>query len=164
MNESAIINGDSNYMGSKSEDDEPRIGFVSPFAVPMLRELANVSNLVRRVPALLITIIMKTSYENNSKIQELVVRLSSCMNESLQVMNMLDIVKPYRAYDNRELHSRFVPGEIANGKKSIMRSYLMGEDDKTPDRTPLSSDISAFEELCDIGWKLLDDTELGWCH
>ena len=162
--ESTNVNCNSNYIASKGDEDEPRMGFVSPFAMAILQELANVSNLVRRVPALLITIIMKTSYDNNNKIQELVVRLSSCMNESLQVMNMLDMVKPYRAYDNRELHSRFVSGEIENEKKSVMRWYLMGGDDNMPNRTTLTGDISALEELSDIGWKLLDDTELGWCN
>ncbi|CCF56444.1 hypothetical protein KAFR_0B01450 [Kazachstania africana CBS 2517] len=139
----------------KERESDVEKGIVSPFAIPIIYELHNIINILKQLPTQLIGIIMRMPHEfDNTAAQSQVVKLSNSMNEVVQIMSLLNLVKPFKIFDN-DLSQRCLSPEDDTTKDLVMKWKFLekGEVNKTDELN---------EKFIDIGWKLLDDSELGW--
>ncbi|CAI4044893.1 Rgt1p SKDI_11G1740 [Saccharomyces kudriavzevii IFO 1802] len=164
-------------------------GVVSPFAIGILHEVYNITELVKQMPTSLISIMMTATTTQNSqdtkKSQDLVMKLSNSMNEVVQITSVLTMIKPFKIFEhelNKPMMSSTGGLSPAAGNEllwtgsgqsiretSVMKT-LFGERRTSNTQTALVSETApepglenlALENFVSIGWKLLDDSELGW--
>lgn len=184
-------------------------GSISPYCITMLREIRNVMELIKKMPASLIGVVMTCAglhhnFINNnnsnsnssnssnssplavtSQSQELVVKLSNCMNDMMQITSLLNMIKPVSLSD-QDYDSTYAATTMTttrtvskslDSNHSILRKLYHSKSAKrgknhpnlssTPPSAPSSSPqlqetITTLKSFVLIGWKLLDDLELGW--
>ncbi|GAV49581.1 hypothetical protein ZYGR_0P02260 [Zygosaccharomyces rouxii] len=168
-------------------------GSISPYCISMLREIRNVMELVKKMPASLIGVVMacagthhNTANNNNNdplaiifQSQELVVKLSNCMNDMMQITSLLNMIKPVNLSDqdsdNTSATATITTTETIskslNRDHSIMRRLYYSKAAKRDKKhiypsssssPQLQETITTLKSFVLIGWKLLDDFELGW--
>lgn len=163
-------------------------GVISPFAIAILHEIYNITELVKQMPTSLISIMMTATTTQNSqdtkKSQDLVMKLSNSMNEVVQITSVLTMIKPFKIFEH-ELNKP-VPSHTgvlspssrtdvlwARSGQSVRETPVMkalfAEAQASSTQTPATAapaesrlENVALENFVSIGWKLLDDSELGW--
>ncbi|CAI1545738.1 hypothetical protein SEUBUCD646_0K01820 [Saccharomyces eubayanus] len=163
-------------------------GVISPFAIAILHEIYNITELVKQMPTSLISIMMTATTTQNSqdtkKSQGLVMKLSNSMNEVVQITSVLTMIKPFKIFEH-ELNKPVAShtGVLSPSSRSdvlwarsgqsiretpVMKA-LFGEGQASSTQTPATAapaesrlENVALENFVSIGWKLLDDSELGW--
>lgn len=129
-------------------------GTISPFVIPMLQQAFSIVELVKNMPASLIGVVVGTSGDNNNNSlkqpQDLVVSLSNSMNDIIQITSLINMLKPFKVFE-RDLRRRESLNEtlVAKLKQNIELQV------ETPQDVILRNFIH-------VGWRLLDDDELGW--
>lgn len=139
----------------KDKGTDAKRGIITPYSFSMIHELHNIINIIRQLPTQLIGIVMQVAYVDNMKAQNIVVRLSNSMNEIVQIMSLLNMIKPFKIFET-DLNERVLVGdddvgELVMKSKFIKNARFSEEGKKT-----------ILRKFTDIGWKLLDDSELGW--
>ncbi|AQZ15357.1 EDS1 (YBR033W) and RGT1 (YKL038W) [Zygosaccharomyces parabailii] len=152
-------------------------GVISPFCIPMLREIRNITELIKHMPATLIGVVMTCAGMNqnlsseetlaaNIKSQDLVVKLSNCMNDMMQITSLLNMIKPAKLFDQENDATRLP--KTQSGRSTMQRLYHFKngmskrEDAEQMRQQAGGGDESTLRRFVVIGWKLLDDLELGW--
>ncbi|AQZ18558.1 EDS1 (YBR033W) and RGT1 (YKL038W) [Zygosaccharomyces parabailii] len=152
-------------------------GVISPFCIPMLREIRNITELIKHMPATLIGIVMTCAGMNqnlsseetlaaNIKSQDLVVKLSNCMNDMMQITSLLNMIKPAKLFDQENDATRLP--KTQSGRSTMQRLYhfkngmIKRKDAEQIGQQTGGEDESTLRRFVVIGWKLLDDLELGW--
>lgn len=152
-------------------------GVISPYCISILHEIQNTNELIKQIPTLLIGVVMTISNKNPTadqtniaKPQELVVELSNSMNEVVQITSLLNMIKPLRLFE-QELASDSSWRYLTGGEgydKSIMEKLYSSRNPNhktnstSQDSTTNPEQQNILEAFVRIGWKLLDDKELGW--
>ncbi|QHS74556.1 Rgt1p [Saccharomyces paradoxus] len=164
-------------------------GVISPFAIAILHEVYNITELVKQMPTSLISIMMTATTTQNTqdtkKSQDLVMKLSNSMNEVVQITSVLTMIKPFKIFEH-ELNKPIMSltGGLSPATRndvmwtrsgqslresSVMKALL--EERRTLSTQPTTAPAAAvesrlenvaLENFVSIGWKLLDDSELGW--
>ncbi|CCK68364.1 Rgt1p KNAG_0A07100 [Huiozyma naganishii CBS 8797] len=144
------LNKDKN----KDNAETLRRGVIAPYAVPIFYELHNVINIIKKLPTQLIGTVMQVAYVDNSKAQSIVVKLSNSMNELVQIMSLLNMIRPFKIFDT-DLNERSIVDESSVGELKMKWKFVK------PDEKPGEKN-EIVERFINIGWKLFDDAELGW--
>ncbi|QLQ80195.1 hypothetical protein HG537_0D01960 [Torulaspora globosa] len=151
-------------------------GVISPYCIPILHEIQNTNELIKQIPTLLISVVMTISNKTPltdpadfAKPQELVVELSNSMNEVVQITSLLNMIKPLRLSGQdpgADSSWRYLTGNagydksimetLYNTRNKNLQTHSIPQDSTNPDQ------IETLKTLVKIGWKLLDDKELGW--
>lgn len=164
-------------------------GIISPFAIAILHEVYNITELVKQMPTSLISIMMTATTTQNTqdtkKSQDLVMKLSNSMNEVVQITSVLTMIKPFKIFEH-ELNKPIM--SLTGGLSSTTRNDVMWpksgqglressvmktllDERRTSGTQPTTAPVAAeesrlenvaLENFVSIGWKLLDDSELGW--
>lgn len=154
-------------------------GVISPYSISILHEIRNTMDLVQQMPSSLIGIVMtipaSSEREDQAKSQELVVKLSNSMNEVVQITSLLNLIKPLKMceqdsytmsswrYLTDKDHGQSVMQRLYDIRKQQTQAQPRPHDNGNQDVGSTSKNQPlALENLMDIGWKLLDDKELGW--
>lgn len=152
-------------------------GVISPYCIPILHEIQNTNELMRQIPTLLIGVVMTISNKTPlagqgdfAKPQELVVELSNSMNEVVQITSLLNMIKPLRLLGQdpgADSSWRYLAGSAGYDKSIMERLYNSRnrklETQQTPQESLINPEqLEILKTLVKIGWKLLDDKELGW--
>ncbi|CCD27371.1 Rgt1p NDAI_0K01800 [Naumovozyma dairenensis CBS 421] len=137
-------------------------GTITPFAIGLLHEIHNITALVKQMPTYLIGIVMRSTTMQDSNVpgdlmkpQDLVVKLSNSMNEVVQITSLLNIIKPFKIFEH-ELNKNGNLGFNIEIEGESRTEKLFGKEVKNENNDPV------LMKFINIGWKLLDDTELGW--
>lgn len=143
---------------------EAHTGIISPFAIAMYHELHNVTNIIKQMPTVLIRLVMKISHTDNTKAQAQVVKLSNSLNEVVQIMSLLNLVRPFKMFESDSLKEKVIlMDEEFSPNLNLKWRFIDRESNIYADVSP-DSDEWIVLKFIDIGWKLLDDAELGWFH
>ncbi|QLL34276.1 hypothetical protein HG536_0G01350 [Torulaspora globosa] len=152
-------------------------GVISPYCIPILHEIQNTNELIKQIPTLLIGVVMTISNKTPlagqgdfAKPQELVVELSNSMNEVVQITSLLNMIKPLRLLGQdpgTDSSWRYLTGNAGYDKSIIERLYesrnRRPEGQPTPEDSLINPEqLQILKTLNKVGWKLLDDKELGW--
>lgn len=141
------------------------------------------------MPTSLISIMMTATTTQNTqdtkKSQDLVMKLSNSMNEVVQITSVLTMIKPFKIFEH-ELNKPIM--SLTGGLSSTTRNDVMWpksgqglressvmktllDERRTSGTQPTTAPVAAeeprlenvaLENFVSIGWKLLDDSELGW--
>lgn len=148
-------------------------GVISPYSIAILHEIRNTNELLQQMPTSLIGIVMtipaNPEREDQAKSQELVVKLSNSMNEVVQITSLLNLIKPVKMceQDASTMSSwRYLADK--DDTQSIMQRLYKYRTQQTQTQPQDNKDATtkvqptALDNLTEVGWKLLDDKELGW--
>ncbi|KAJ1543562.1 Rgt1p [Saccharomyces cerevisiae] len=101
-------------------------GIISPFAIAILHEVYNITELVKQMPTSLISIMMTATTTQNTqdtkKSQDLVMKLSNSMNEVVQITSVLTMIKPFKIFEH-ELNKPIM--SLTGGLSSTTRNDVM---------------------------------------
>lgn len=175
-------------------------GSISPYCITMLREIRNVMELIKKMPASLIGVVMScaglhhnaTNNNSNNKnplavssqSQELVVKLSNCMNDMMQITSLLNMINPVSLFDEDSdaasatatITTETISKKLTSNHSIMQKLYysraakrnknyphpLSTPSSTSPSPPQLQETITTLKSFILIGWKLLDDLELGW--
>ncbi|CAI4059654.1 hypothetical protein SUVZ_04G2450 [Saccharomyces uvarum] len=138
-------------------------GTVSVFILPILEECSNIVRLVGSIPSTLINVYIRNgnmATETNAKIM----MLSTALSELVRITELFSKVGP------TERKISVTNKHIACSNKdfsSVMKDLYLGMHasknviDVVP---PESESTKILGDFSNIGWKLMDDSELGCCH
>lgn len=129
-----------------------RRGIITPFAISIVYELHNIVSIIKRLPTKLIGLVMEIAHVDNGKAQKIVVSLSNSMNEMVQIMSLISMIKPFKIFDSN-LNERVISTQ--NPDDLVMKWKFFNKGD-------ISHTIDTCEQFINVGWRLMDDSELGW--
>lgn len=127
-------------------------GIITPFAISIIYELHNIVSIIKQLPTKLIALVMEVAHVDNAKAQKIVVSLSNSMNEVVQIMSLIIMIKPFKIFDSN-LNERVISSQ--NPDDLVMKWKFF-------DRCNIKHTDDTCEEFINVGWRLLDDSELGW--
>ena len=142
-------------------------GTVSVFILPIVEECSNIVRLVGSIPSTLINLYIRSGNmptETNAKIM----MLSTALSELVHITGLFSKLGP----NERKISvtNKHVNGDIACSNKDLssVMKYLYLEMhaaknvmDVVP---PEDESTKILGDFSNIGWKLMDDSELGCCH
>ncbi|SMN17756.1 similar to Saccharomyces cerevisiae YKL038W RGT1 (ohnolog of YBR033W EDS1) Glucose-responsive transcription factor [Maudiozyma saulgeensis] len=148
--------------GDGSDSSGANKGTVSLFGISIFHELYNLTNIIKQLPTVLIRVVMKISYTDNLKAQAQVVKLSNSLNEVVQIVSLLSLMKPFKMFESESLKDKALTmdGEF-NPELSLKWKYISKSAD-IYSNVDVASDEWIIARFINVGWMLLDDAELGW--
>ncbi|QHS71597.1 Eds1p [Saccharomyces paradoxus] len=141
-------------------------GTVSVFILPMVEECSNIIRLIGPIPTTLISLYIRNG--NMAKgMNNRIMMLSTALNELVQITALFNVLEPFRQ-NVHDLAKRYNADAMSgNGcYKSVMKNIYSGKcvASNASNVAPLEEENKKIlEKFADIGWKLMDDSELGCC-
>lgn len=142
------------------------MGTVSIFMLPMVEECYNIISLIGPIPTTLISLYIRNG--NMAKgINDRIMTLSTALNELVQITALFNTLEPFRKNAHDRAKRYYVSATSSTGcYESVMKSMYSGKCAASN-----ASNVAPSEEenkkilkkFADIGWKLMDDSELGCC-
>ena len=159
----ADVGGPSNS-GSASASPGPgtvpshnaEIGTVSPYIIAIFREVSNVVELIKNMPTSLIGCVIGTHTPNFDS-QPLVLQLSQCMNNMLQIATFTSSLRPFKIF-------KYDPNDqTKNNSLAAVPIYKSKIQDSLPTlQTPVTPQQIMMTQFIETAWRLADTEELGW--
>lgn len=143
---------------SATDQNSLEKGTISPFIIAMFKDLFNVVELIKNMPTSLIGCVMGTQ-SPDFKSQPLVLQLSQCMNNMLQITSFTSTLRPFKIFKYELFaQSKKQPSDVSPLWKNKMKSSL------PPLQKPITPQEIMITQFIDIAWCLADTEELGWFH
>lgn len=103
-----------------------------------------------------------------SEINDKIMMLSTALNELVQITSLLNALESFRQ-NTYTLAKRFNTGipNSTGGLTSVMKKMCSENfvtDNASNVSSPEEEDQRILSKFADIGWKLMDDSELGCCY
>ena len=159
----ADVGGPSNS-GSASASPGPgtvpshnaEIGTVSPYIIAIFREVSNVVELIKNMPTSLIGCVIGTHTPNFDS-QPLVLQLSQCMNNMLQIATFTSSLRPFKIF-------KYDPNDqTKNNSLAAVPIYKSKIQDSLPTlQTAVTPQQIMMTQFIETAWRLADTEELGW--
>lgn len=160
-------------LGFKQEEEEGDSyinnakGVLCPFTISILHEIFNIVEAIKQLPAILISLIMTMTSSNNKQnngmnnnivnLQELVVKLSSSMNEVVQITSLLSMIKPIKMHSPQHFYNNGTKSFDNNKQFITEKLFNYNNNDKIT-----NDHEKSLETFIKVAFFLFDDTELGW--
>ncbi|CEP60850.1 Rgt1p LALA0_S02e01068g [Lachancea lanzarotensis] len=132
-------------------------GTVSPFVVSMVAYVSNLLELVKQLPSTLIALVVRRlTLQSDS--QRVVLELSNCMSELVQITSLLSVLKPYKMFEQTP---RAFRGSSLALARRLRDRYENKPEEEEQNRQDKDQDPETLS-LSDTIWGLLSTLELGW--
>lgn len=145
-----------NSAAQSSDPSNIEVGTVSPYVIAIYKDLFNVVELIKNMPTSLIGCVMGTQAPNFDS-QPLVLQLSQCMNNMLQITTFTSSLSPFKIFKH-ELN--------AQSKNKTIDAVPLWKQKMKSSLAPLQTAITPQEimmaQFIDIAWCIADTEELGW--
>ncbi|SCU92054.1 LAFA_0F07668g1_1 [Lachancea sp. 'fantastica'] len=126
-------------------------GTVSPFVVAIVAYVSNLLELVKQLPSTLIALVVqRLTLQSDS--QRVVLALSNCMSELVQITSLLSVLKPYKMFEQTPR---------AHRASSLALARKLRDRYSEKSNNLVNADIET-RSLSDTIWGLLSSLELGW--
>ncbi|CAI4055254.1 Eds1p SKDI_02G1360 [Saccharomyces kudriavzevii IFO 1802] len=162
-NTSSLVEGEHEY------DERKRLrGTVSVFMLPMVEECFNIIHSIGSIPTTLISLYIRNGNRNKTtEMNAKIMMLSTALNELVQITTLFNKLVPFK----QKIHvsAKRTNDGIANSTgcfKSVMKELYLGNHETskyTNVALPDEEGKKMLSKFGDIGWKLMDDSELGCC-
>ncbi|CAI1909182.1 hypothetical protein SEUBUCD646_0D02450 [Saccharomyces eubayanus] len=142
-------------------------GTVSVFILPIVEECYNIVHLVGSIPSTLINLYIRNgnmATETNAKIM----MLSTALSELVQITELSSKLGPPER--KISITNKHINADIARSSKdfrSVMKDLYLGRHavkNAIHVVPPEDESTKILSDFSNIGWKLMDDSELGCCH
>ena len=137
-------------------------GMISPFGISIYHELHNMTNIIKQLPTVLIRVVMKISYTDNMKAQAQVVKLSNSLNEVVQIVSLLGLLKPFKMFESESLKEKTLTMDGEFHPDLSLKWKFINRNNDIYANVDVASNEWIISRFIDVGWMLLDDAELGW--
>lgn len=139
------------------------MGTVSIFMLPMVEECYNIISLIGPIPTTLISLYIRNG--NMAKgINDRIMTLSTALNELVQITALFNTLEPFRKNAHDRAKRYYVSATSSTGcYESVMKSMYSGKCAASNASNVAPSLLLLFFYNFfkrDIGWKLMDDSEL----
>jgi len=148
--------------GDGSDSSGANKGIASPFGISVYHELHNLTNIIKQLPTVLIRVVMKISYTDNMKAQAQVVKLSNSLNEVVQIVSLLSMMKPFKMFESESLKDRSLTMDGEFNPELSLKWKFVNKNTDIYSNLDVASDEWIISRFINVGWMLLDDAELGW--